>query len=177
MPACTILADAQRAVADDAVDRSRDRGVAEIEFGLALHRLGARQRGIGLHDLGLEQIDLLERGHEVRVVARQRGLRAGDPRLRLLRVLHAAIAGRGQIGVALVLLRGEGHRGLVDIEGRLCGVDHRLLDVELGLLAGDRGPAAATSALAWSSATLKSRSSMRASTWPVVTRSLSPTST
>ncbi len=38
-------------------------------------------------------------------------------------------------------------------------------------------PAAATSALAWSSATLKSRSSMRASTWPVVTRSLSFTST
>ena len=37
--------------------------------------------------------------------------------------------------------------------------------------------AAATSALAWSSATLKSRSSMRASVWPALTRSLSPTST
>ena len=46
----------------------------------------------------------------------------------------------GQIGVALVLLRGEGHRGLVDIDGGLRGVDHRLLDLELGLLAGDRGP-------------------------------------
>ena len=96
-----------------------DRGVAEIEFGLALLRLGAGQRRIGLHDLGLEQIDLLERGHQIRVVARQRGLCARNPRLRLLRVLDAARAARGQIGVALVLLRGEGHRGLVDIDGGL----------------------------------------------------------
>ena len=122
MPAWTILADAQRAVADDAVDRGDDRGVAEIEFGLALQRLGAGQRCIGLHDLGLEQVDLLERRREVGGVARQRGLRAGDARLRLLRILHAARAARGQIGVALVLLRGEGHRGLIDID---CGLARR----------------------------------------------------
>ena len=68
----------------------------------------------------------------------ERRLRAGDARLRLLRVLHAAGAGCGEIGVALVLLRGEGHRGLVDIDGRLGGVDHGLLNVELRLLARDR---------------------------------------
>ena len=135
-----ILADAQRAVADDAVDRRRDRGVTEIEFGLTLLRLGTGQCRIGLHDFGLEQIDLLQRGRQICAVARQRGLCARDPRLRLLRILDAARAARGEIGIALVLLRGEGHRGLVDIEGGFCGDDHRLLDVELGLLAGDRGP-------------------------------------
>ena len=102
------LADAQRAVADDAVDRRDDRGVVEIELGLALQRLGARQRRIGLNDLGLEQIDLLHGGGEIGGVARDRGLRAGVARLRLLRVLHAAEAGRREVGVALVLLRGEG---------------------------------------------------------------------
>ena len=55
---------------------------------------------------------------EIRGVARQRGLSARNPRLRLLRVLDAARAARGEIGIALVLLRGEGHRGLVDIERR-----------------------------------------------------------
>ena len=80
-----------------------------------------------------------KRGGEVGGVARDRGLRAGDARLRLLGVLHAAIAGRGQIGVALVLLGGESRGGLIDLDGRLGGVDHRLLNVELGLLAGDRG--------------------------------------
>lgn len=75
----------------------------------------------------------------IRVVARQRGLCAGNPRLRLLRILDAARAARGKIGIALVLLRGEGHVGLVDIERRFGGVDHGLLDVELGLLAGDGG--------------------------------------
>ena len=175
VPACTILADAQRAVADDAVDRGRDRGVAEIELGLALHRLGARASGgIGLRDLGLEQVDLLEGGCQIGVVARQRGLCARIARLRLLRVLDAARAARGKIGVALVLLRGEGRRGLVDIERRLSPLDITACwTSSWACLLAIVASAAATSALAWSSATLKSRSSMRASTWPVVTRSLS----
>ena len=100
---------------------------------------GPRQRRLGLHDLGLEQIDLLECRYAIRIVARQRGLCARNPRLRLLRVLDTARAGRGQIGIALVILRGERHRGLIDIEGGFCRRYHRLLDVELGLLAGDRG--------------------------------------
>ena len=64
-----VLADAQRAVADHAVDRRDDGGVAEIEFGLVLQWLGARQRRVGLGDLGLEQIDLLQRRGEVGGVA------------------------------------------------------------------------------------------------------------
>ena len=67
------------------------------------------------------------------------GLCAGNARLRLLCVLHAAVAGGGEIGVALVFLRGEHHGGGVDVKGRLGGVDHRLLHLELGLLARDRG--------------------------------------
>ena len=55
------LADPQRAVADHAVDRRDDRGVAEIKLGLALQGLRAGQRGFGLNDLGLEQVDLLGR--------------------------------------------------------------------------------------------------------------------
>ena len=58
----------------------------------------------------------------------------------LLRILDAARSARGQIRVAPVLLRGEGHRGLIDIDCGLRRVDYRLLDVELGLFAGDRGP-------------------------------------
>ena len=126
-----VLADAQRAVADDAVDRRDDRGVGEIELGLVLHRLGARERRLGLRELGLQQVDLLRRGGEGGGVARECGLRAGDPRLRLLRVLHAAVAVRGEVGVALVVLLGEGHAGLIDVDGRLCGIDDRLLGVEL----------------------------------------------
>ena len=55
------LAGAQRAVADHAVDRRDDGGVVEIEFGLALHGFRARQRRIGLNDLGLEQVGLFRR--------------------------------------------------------------------------------------------------------------------
>ncbi len=68
-----------------------------------------------------------------------RGLGAGDARLRLLGVLHAAITGGGQIGVAFVFLRGEGNGGAVDIDGCPGRIDHRLLNPELGLLARDRG--------------------------------------
>ena len=66
-----------------------------------------------------------------------RGFRAGVPRLRGLRVLHAAIAGGGEIGVALVLLVGEGLGRGVDVDRRLGRFDHGLLNVELRLLAGD----------------------------------------
>jgi hypothetical protein len=135
-----ILAGAQGAIADDAVDRRRDGGVFDIELGLALRGLRAQKRRIGLDDLGLQQVDLLQCGGEVGGVARDRGLGAGDARLRLLGVLHAAIAGRSQVGVALVLLGGEVRGGLIDIDGRGGGVDHRLLNAELGFLAGDRGP-------------------------------------
>ena len=54
-------------------------------------------------------------------------------------VLHAAVTRGGQIGVAFVFLRGESDGGIVDIDRRLGGVDHCLLNPELGLLAGDRG--------------------------------------
>jgi hypothetical protein len=43
------------------------------------------------------------------------------------------------IGVAFVLLRGKGNRRLIDVDGRLRGVDRRSLNLELSLLAGDCG--------------------------------------
>jgi len=54
-------------------------------------------------------------------------------------VASAWPAGGGEIGIALVLLRSEGRRRAVDIQCRLGRIDNRLLHVELGLLAGDRG--------------------------------------
>ena len=93
--------------------------------------------GDGLRQLGLDQVDLLQRRDEIGLVALDRGFRAGVARLRGLRVLHAAIAGGGEIGVALVLLAGEGLGGGVDLDGRLRRFDHGLLNVELRLLAGD----------------------------------------
>ena len=55
-----------------------------------------------------------------------------------MRVLHAAVTGGGQIGIALVLLAREGLRRGVDLDRRLCRRDHGLLDVELCPLACDR---------------------------------------
>jgi len=92
-----------------------------------------------LSQLGLEQINLFQRGGEAGGVARGRGLGPGVARLRLLRVLHAAITGVGKIRVALVLLGGESRRRVVDLDGGPGGVDHSLLNAELGLFAGDRG--------------------------------------
>ena len=62
-----------------------------------------------------------------------------------------------------------------DIGGAL--LDDRLLQGDLGIEVADGGLGAATSAWAWSSAARKSRSSIRASTWPALTGWLSPTST
>ena len=103
-----------------------------------LKRGGAGGGGVGLRDLGLQELDLLEGGSEIGGVALDRRVGAGVARLRLLRVLHAAIAGCGEIGVALVLLLREGLCGSVDIDGRLCCGDHRILNIELRLLARDR---------------------------------------
>src|SRR6516165_1976737 len=171
------LASAQRAVAHHAIDRSRNRRVAEIEFGLPLQGGGARRGGDGLPEFCPEQIDVLERGSKVGSVTLDRGFRTGIARLCVLRILYTAKPGRSEMGVAFVFLARKGLVRVVDLDSRLRRLDHGLLDLELGLLACDSASAAATSALAWSSATLKSRSSIRASTWPAFTRSLSPTRT
>ena len=65
------------------------------------------------------------------------GVRSGDAGRRLLRVLHRAVAGRREVGVALVLLLGEGFVGLIDWDRRLGRVDHRTLRFDRSLLAGD----------------------------------------
>ena len=98
-----------------------------------------RKRRLRLRELGLEHIELLGRAGERRIVARHRGAGGGDPRGRLLRVLDAAVALGGELGIALVVLLGEGLVGLVDVDGRLGRGDRGLLGVERRLLVGDVG--------------------------------------
>ena len=68
-PRLDILADAQRAGADDAVDRRDDGRIGEVELGLALHRLVVGQRRLRLGKLGLHDVDLADRRLERRLVA------------------------------------------------------------------------------------------------------------
>ena len=91
-----------------------------------------------LGKLGLQDVDLLGCRLEHRLVACYGGSRARDPGSRLLGVLNAAIARRCQVGVAGVVLLGEGFVRLVDPDGRPGGVNHRLLSLEGCLLVGDR---------------------------------------
>jgi hypothetical protein len=57
-----ILADPQGAHADRAVDRGRDRRIAEVELGLMLYRLLLGERRVGLGELRLEDADLGQLG-------------------------------------------------------------------------------------------------------------------
>ena len=118
------LADAERAVADDAVGRGDDGGIAEVESGLATHRLVVRERRLRLRQFRLLQRDLLHRRGERRSVALNAGARRSDPGRRLLCVLHRPVAGRGEIDVALVLLPGESFVGLIDQDRGLGRIDH-----------------------------------------------------
>src|SRR5258707_15119054 len=65
--------------------------------------------------------------------------------------------------------------GRGDVGGAL--FEDRRLHRNLRIEVAHRGFEALTSAWAWSSAALKSRSSIRASNWPALTFSLSPTCT
>ena len=119
----------------------------------------------------------LLRGEQAGLAVLQlRGLLA-QRRVGLLRALHGAGAGLHQVVVAGLLLLREFQIGFGggDVGGLL--LDQRLLQGDLRIEVAHRGFGAATSAWAWSSAVLKSRSSIRASNWPALTVSLSPTST
>ncbi len=133
-----VLANAQRAGADDAVDRRDDRRIGEVQLGLMLQRLVACARRLRLSELGLQDIDLPDGGLERGRIAGDGGAGRADARGRLLGVLHAAIAGGGKRGVALVVLVGESEVRLLDADRGAGGVDHRLLRVERSLFGGDR---------------------------------------
>jgi hypothetical protein len=49
-PDLHVLADAQRAIADDAVDRRHDIRIGEVQLALPLHRLIVSQRGLSLRE-------------------------------------------------------------------------------------------------------------------------------
>ena len=117
------------------------RRVGEVQLGLLAAAASARRTRPGLRELGLDQYRSAfapRRAWPCR--ASTAALPRRSPRLPL-RVLHAAIARPGQVGVALVLLVGEDRVGLVDLDRRLGRIDHRLLGIELRPLAGDRGAA------------------------------------
>jgi hypothetical protein len=108
-----VFPDSQSANADRAIHRGRDRRVAEVEFGLVLHRLLLGERRVGLGELSLKNADLLlGRGYN-RGVVPQCGLFFANIGLRLLRSLHGAVAGRGQMGVPLEILLRKDKRGLI----------------------------------------------------------------
>ena len=69
-----VLADPQSANADCAIDRRRDRRVAEVEFRLVLHRLLLGECRVGLGELCPENADLLLGGGDNRDVVPQCGL-------------------------------------------------------------------------------------------------------
>jgi hypothetical protein len=147
-----ILADPQGAPADRAVDRGRDRRIAEVELGLMLYRLLLGERRVGLGELRLEDADLLLGSPDPRRVVLQRGLFFANVGGCLLRVLHCAPAVPGQLGVALVILLRIDKRRLIrsdllpvllDNELLLSdllvqGVDARLCGGDIGAGLGER---------------------------------------
>ena len=133
------LADADRAVADDAVDRRADRGVAQVELRLVELRLRAgdgrdgalRQRLVGDH--------LLLRGDEGGAALGERALALQEVGARLLRALRRAGAAVEQVlrTRGFLLREGEGGLGVHDVGAR--GLDLRLLLHDGGLVALELG--------------------------------------
>src|SRR5450755_3838696 len=108
-----VFPDSQSANADRAIHRGRDRRVAEVELGLVLHRLLLGKCRVGLSELALKNADLLlGRGYN-RGVVPQCGLFFANIGLRLLRSLHGAEAGCGQMRVPLEILLRKDKRGLI----------------------------------------------------------------
>ncbi len=133
------MADAQRPVADGAVDGRCDRRIGEVELGLVLDGLAARKGCLCLGKFGIQQIDLLDGGIERGGVANDRGLGGSDLRGGLLRRLDRGITAGGEVRIALVVLLGKGLIGAVDVDRCTGGGDGRLLDIERSLLGVDGG--------------------------------------
>ena len=70
-----VLPDPQAAIADDAVDRRSDIGIAEVQLRLFLHGLIMLQGRLGLGELRLQHGDLLLGGGNRGRIARQRRAR------------------------------------------------------------------------------------------------------
>ena len=76
-----VFSDAQATIADDAVDRRHDIGIAEVQLRLLLHGLVMLQGRIGLGELRLQHADLLLGGRNRGRIARERGARGVAPRV------------------------------------------------------------------------------------------------
>ena len=124
---------------------------------------------LGRGELGGQDVDLLGDVGERGDIARNGGAGDSDARGGVLRLLHRTPAIGRQRCVSPIVLLGESRLGLIDGDGRACAVDQRVLGVQRRPPAAIRAAAAATPASACANATLKSRSSMRASTWPALT--------
>src|SRR5262245_34593797 len=89
-PRLYVLADAQRAVADHAIDRRDDRRVGEVELGLPQQRFVTGERRLRLGKPGFQNVELRDGALQRSGVARQSGARRADPRSGLLGILDAA---------------------------------------------------------------------------------------
>ena len=124
-PGGHVGADLAGAIADIAVDRRSDLGVAEIEFGRVHIGLCLRHRRIGLRDLRVEHLELLVGGLQRRRATRHGGLRF---------LLARRCVPRFWREPALVLRQRWAARRLLGGERRL-----RLFGGDVGFLLADRG--------------------------------------
>src|SRR6185312_1400296 len=135
-----------------AVDRRFYRRVAEVEPSLVEPGMAALKGGYGFVALGAQHGELLRRRGQDGLVAAERGLLAAQIRLRLLRALHGADAGFGEIGITRVILLRKGQRGPGRGDVGVGLAYRRLLLVSCASILRISASAAATSAWAWSSA-------------------------
>jgi hypothetical protein len=135
-----IGADLPGPVADIAVDRRADLGVAEIEAGGFQIRLGlghARPRG---GDFRIPHGQLLPGGGKPCLGRFGRRLRFLVDGRRSLGVLPRTVAGQRQAAVADGVLAGKRGAGNLGVEVGLGLADHSLLQDVLGFEPGERGP-------------------------------------
>ncbi len=125
--ASDIGADLSGAIADIAVDRRANIGVAEIEFGRVEIGLGLGDVGLGDGDLRVQNRELLLRSVEAGLGRNHAGLGRQVERRRALRILPRSGGGLRKVAIPLVVLLGERRLRILGVEIRLRLADRRLL--------------------------------------------------
>ena len=125
--ACDIGADLSGAIADIAVDRRANIGVAEVELGRVEIGLGLGDVGLGDGDLRVQNRQLLLRGVEPGRGRDHAGFSREVQRRRALRVLPRSGGGLRKVAIPLVVLLGERRLRILGVEVRLRLADGRLL--------------------------------------------------
>jgi hypothetical protein len=138
-PGLYVLADAERAGANRAVDRRRNRGIGEVELGLMLDRVSMVALCLGLRALRRKHLDLVLCGDQSGMGAVELRHFLTQRRIRLLGALHSAVAGLHEVLIADVFLSGECQRCLGGGDIGLLLIDDRILQHNLGVEVANRG--------------------------------------